>query len=67
MLPRIVAKDERYSGIRRIRELIASKDYAAVPEQIRKMSRRLPNLRGLQARREAEARLFETAPAGVNG
>jgi hypothetical protein len=53
--------------MRRIRELVENRDFAGVPDQIRKMKRLWPNFRGLQARRDAEAALFESGLGAKRG
>jgi len=50
---------DRYTEMRRIHELLASGEFAAIPEQLRAMKRLWPDLPGLQRRRDAEAILFQ--------
>lgn len=53
------AQNDRYREMRRIRELLASGEFAAIPAQISAMKRLWPNIPGLQRRRDAEALLFQ--------
>lgn len=50
---------DRYREMRAIRALMASGNFAGIPAQFRSMKRLWPNVKGLQDRREREARLFE--------
>jgi len=50
---------DRCTEMQQIRELISNKNYKDVPEQIRRMKRLYPQIKGLQDRREREAKLFE--------
>ena len=57
---------ERRAEMRRIRELVANKEYERVPEQIRSMKRLYPDVKALIARREREAKVFEHGLASAN-
>lgn len=52
----------RFIEMRNIKAAMASKEFNKIPNELRKMKRLWPNLKGLINRREAEAKLFETAP-----
>jgi hypothetical protein len=45
--------------MRNIKAHMAAKAFGKVPKEFRSMARLWPNMRGLQKRREREARLFE--------
>jgi hypothetical protein len=49
----------RFSEMRNIKAHMAGKAFGKVPKEFRSMARLWPNMRGLQKRREREARLFE--------
>ena len=51
---------DRYREMRAIRALMASGNFGAIPAQFRSMKRIWPHVKGLQDRREREARLFES-------
>jgi len=51
---------DRYDEMRKIRELMESKNFLGIPAELRKMARLWPGMVGLQKRREAEADLFES-------
>ena len=50
---------DRYAEMRKIRELMETRQFSEIPAQIRSMKRLYPNRLGLQARRDKEAQLFE--------
>jgi hypothetical protein len=57
----------RYEEMRNIRILMIRKDFAAIPDELRKMTRiweGKPNMKGVVKRRELEASLFEIGLAG---
>ena len=51
----------RYREMRSIKALMAARQFAAIPDELRKMKRlwTTPSVRGVAIRREQEARLFE--------
>jgi hypothetical protein len=53
------ASEDRCAEMRKIRDLVANKEFEDVPEQIRLMKRLYPDIMGLKMRREREAKLFE--------
>jgi hypothetical protein len=50
---------ERYKEMRAIKSHMGSRNFAAIPDELRAMQRIWPNVAGLQRRRREEARLFE--------
>ncbi|MBI3435686.1 MAG: hypothetical protein HY056_11520 [Proteobacteria bacterium] len=50
---------DRYREMRAIREHMAAKEFARIPGELRAMRRLWPEVPGLQARRNQEAKLFE--------
>lgn len=52
---------DRYREMRSIKAAMKSKNFAAIPGELRSMKRLSPSSSGLQRRREDEARLFESA------
>lgn len=57
--PSFDAPGDRYREMRAIKALMASGNFAGIPAQFRSMKRLWPNVKGLQDRREREARVFE--------
>jgi len=57
--PSFDAPGDRYNEMRNIRAHMVLKNFSKIPEEIRKMERLWPDVRGLIKRREAEANLFE--------
>jgi hypothetical protein len=53
------SQGDRFKEMRAIAELADSRNFALIPEQIRGMKRLWPEMKGLQERRELEAKLFE--------
>lgn len=60
------APGARYQEMRNIRALMAARNFAAIPAELRRMKRlwTTPAVRGVALRREREARLFESGLAG---
>ena len=50
---------DRYKEMREIKENMANETFDQIPDCFREMKRLWPNVRGLQDRRDAEAKLFE--------
>jgi uncharacterized protein (TIGR02594 family) len=50
---------DRYSEMQAIKDCMTTKNFSGIPPQVRNMKRLWPSMRGLQDRREQEARLFE--------
>jgi GH24 family phage-related lysozyme (muramidase) len=50
---------DRYAEMRKIRELMAARQFTDIPAQIRAMKRLWPDSQALQMRREREAKLFQ--------
>jgi hypothetical protein len=57
--PSFDAPGDRYREMRAIKALMASGNFAGIPAQFRSMKRIWPHVKGLQDRREREARVFE--------
>lgn len=57
--PSFDAPGDRYREMRAIKALMASGNFAGIPAQFRSMKRLWPSVKGLQDRREREARMFE--------
>jgi GH24 family phage-related lysozyme (muramidase) len=54
------APGPRYLEMRKIKALMAAKQFEQIPDQIRAMKRLWPTVPGLQRRRDAEADLFQS-------
>jgi GH24 family phage-related lysozyme (muramidase) len=59
------AQGARYQEMRAIKSDMASRTFSDIPTQIRNMKRLWPTVRGLQIRRDLEAKLFQDGLAGV--
>jgi hypothetical protein len=55
----------RYREMRNIRSHLTAKNFRDIPDELRSMKRLWPDLKGLQKRREREARLFEQGLASL--
>ncbi|OYY72548.1 glycoside hydrolase family protein [Sphingomonas sp. 28-63-12] len=56
--PSFKAVGDRYREMNAIRDLMAAKNFAAIPAQFMAMQRLWPTVAGLRARREKESKLF---------
>jgi hypothetical protein len=62
--PSFSAVGDRYIEMNGIRQAMAARNFGAIPGLIRDMKRLWPSVRGLQIRRDSEAKLFQDGLAG---